>query len=73
LASSIFPVFVGVVRLSQENRSPIKISSKYWSIGYELFRGDYVRGKLIERGVSVLMETSLIPDDDVGLLRDHGR
>jgi hypothetical protein len=42
LASSIFPVFVGVVRLSQENRSPIKISSKYWSIGYELFRGDYI-------------------------------
>ena len=43
LAPSIFPVFVGGVKLSQENRSPIKNSSKYQSEGYELFRGAYLK------------------------------
>jgi hypothetical protein len=31
----VFPVFVGGVKLSQEKRSPVKTSSKYWSLGYE--------------------------------------
>jgi hypothetical protein len=45
LASSIFPVFVGVVKLNQENREPLKTSSCYWLVFYELFRGDGIDGK----------------------------